>query len=695
MKDVATFASSPPVPRSSPGTAPQWVPRALVWGIAVVIPVLLALTVTLHLRTGSTVITSWWISDLAMAVFFAIPGLLVAARRPGNAIGWLLVAGALTLSVSAAGREYLLFGLLGGSVPAYAWVGWLADSLYPLSMVTLPLILMLFPDGRALSPRVRPLLAVPLVAMVLLTVGQLFMPGTDLVVRGHSVTSPTDQVLPDWLPDLALAIGMPLFFASMLVGVILLALRFRRSDPEKRQQVKWVLWAGSIAAIELTSEWIPGNDVATVTSPIAAGLLAASISIAILRHRLFDIDLIINRTLVYGSLSVLVVALYALIVSAAGAVLDQATRFGPGLVAAALVAVALGPAKSRLQRGADRLMYGERRNPYGVMTRLGERLEHDTGAGELTVITKTLTQALKLPHAAIIGLTGERLAETGSATIGTVAHQLNYHGVPVGQLLVTPRQHQDGFGPREQRLINDLARQVAAAVNAVRLTADLQASRQRLVSAKEEERRRLRRDLHNGLGSKLAAVGLKLDAAQAMAEERPELSREVITGVKADIRETIADIRRLVDGLRPPALNELGLIGALCECGTRFSHAGIGPQITVVASGALPPLPAAVEVATFAIVNEAMTNVVRHANATRCSVRLSLQPGRPGGTPPWALLIEIEDDGVGAGPASRRGVGTASMRERAEELGGTVSVSTGPVGIGTCVRARIPCEVTS
>ena len=220
----------------------------------------------------------------------------------------------------------------------------------------------------------------------------------------------------------------------------------------------------------------------------------------------------------------------------------------------------------------------------------------------------------------------------------------------------------------------------------MQLSADLQASRRRLVSAKEEERRRLRNDLHDGLGPKLAALGLKLDTAHALAESRPEASRAVLGTVKDDIRQTIDDVRRLVYGLRPPALDELGLVAALRECGSRFEGTRDAPDIAVSAADDLLGLPAAVEVAAYWIVNEAMTNVVRHAGATRCDVRL--QRSADG-----MLHAVVQDDGRGLAPGWRPGVGTSSMRERAAELGGTVETRAGAQGRGTVVHARIPCEV--
>jgi signal transduction histidine kinase len=465
----------------------------------------------------------------------------------------------------------------------------------------------------------------------------------------------------------------------MAAAGALLVLRLRRAEGETRQQLKWVVWAGTIELIEIVTEFLPNNPAAVYTSTVSDTLFVAALALAILRHRLFDIDVVINRTLVFAALTAVVAGLYVAVVVVIAALLGEQPNLGPGLVATALVAVAFAPARTSLQRGVDRLMYGERRNPYGVMTQLGHRLATDDGGNELAVVVDTVTQALKLPYAAIVGPDGERLAESGTPSTAPLSQPLSYQGMSMGELLVQPRERGGGFDRAEHRLLADLARQVGAAVHAVRLSADLQASRTRLVSAKEEERRRLRRDLHDGLGPKLAALGLKLDAAHALVDTRPDASKDVLGKVRDDIRTTIDDVRQLVYGLRPPALDELGLIGALRDCAGRFDT----PRIAVEAPQEdLPPLPAAAEVAAYWIVNEALTNVVRHARASRCVVEVCLAQA--------ALHIAIRDDGSGLPTGWRPGVGTSSMRERAAELGGTVSVRTGSGGRGTEVVAVIP-----
>ena len=258
---------------------------------------------------------------------------------------------------------------------------------------------------------------------------------------------------------------------------------------------------------------------------------------------------------------------------------------------------------------------------------------------------------------------------------------LIYQSEIVGQLILAPRAPGESFSPADRRLLEDIARHAGAAVHAVRLTADLQHSRERLVTAREEERRRLRRDLHDGLGPTLAGQTLKLDAAIDLVDSDPAAARALLLELKSQTQATVADIRRLVYELRPPALDELGLVDALRQYVTRYAGSGNGLRISIEAPPqGLPPLSAAVEVAAYRIALEAATNVVRHASARSCTVCFSVYS---------ALQVEVTDDGIGLPGDMRPGVGLTSMRERAAELGGTCVIERAPTG-GTRVAARLP-----
>ena len=511
-------------------------------------------------------------------------------------------------------------------------------------------------------------------------------------------------ILTSTLPDFLLLLGL---LGSVVITQIY---RYRRiSAPLERQQTKWVVFGVSLALLGVI---ILFGGEATVEMGIVPHLILGSllylfllliplsIGFAILRYRLWDIDLILNRTLVYGGLSACIVGIYVFVVGYLGALLRTGSNLLISLIATGLVAVLFQPLRSLLQRGVNRLFYGQRDEPYAVMTRLNQRLEATlTPDTILSTVVETVTQTLKLPYAAIQFQDGEALttaASYGSQPAQLLSFPLVYQSKTIGTLLLATRAPGEAFTPADMRLLNELTRQVSLAAHAVRLTADLQrsnaylqAARERLVTTREEERRRLRRDLHDGLGPTLAALALAASVVSDLIPTNPQAAVTLANALQNDIRTTVGDIRRLVYDLRPPALDELGLIPAIRERIALLSntqHQEIGPLhparllVQVDAPESLPPLPAAVEVAAYRIVQEALTNVIRHAQARTCLIHLALTD---------ALEIEIIDDGIGLPEEVQPGVGRFSMRERAAELGGECMIEKNQ-GDGTRVCARLP-----
>jgi signal transduction histidine kinase len=559
-----------------------------------------------------------------------------------------------------------------------------------LLFIFLPLY---FPNGRLVSPRWRPIVWLAFLLAVT-SVFSAFMPGED--VYGGKMVNPLGVEALRPIHDLFDAVGLALFLGLILIAVASLVVRFRRSGSEERQQLKWFMYAVSTVLVWFVVNR-PIDDAAPELFLVMDALVIAGVpvaaGIAILKYHLFDIDLVINRTLVYGSLSALVVGLYVLVVGSLGALLQARGSLLVSLLAAGLVAVLFAPMREWLQRGVNRLMYGERDNPYAVLSRLGQRLEATLEpSAVLQTIAETVAQALKLPYVAVaLQQDGELVtaAEYGTSVGEPTILPLVYQKETVGGLILSPRTPKEPFGPADRHLLEDLARHVEVAVHAVRLTADLQRSRERLVTTREEERRRLRRDLHDGLGPQLATQTLKLDAARNLLTHEPKAADALLGELKAETQAAIADIRRLVYALRPPALDELGLVSAIREQTTNYGLPQ-GPEgktdladtviFSLEAPEQLPPLPAAVEVAAYRIVQEAITNVARHARAQTCRIRISL--GKE-------LQLEIIDDGVGLPPDRHAGVGLTSMRERAAELGGSCVIERIPTG-GTRVLVRLP-----
>jgi two-component system, NarL family, sensor kinase len=492
----------------------------------------------------------------------------------------------------------------------------------------------------------------------------------------------------DWIGRWSLAESIVSSIYSVLALILVFwAYRTAQSTTE-RQKIGWIVYAGFISGSGGLLLWqVPGLLGYSILSTNALGLLVLpypfALAIAILRHRLFDIEIIIKRTLVYGTLTVSVVGIYVLIVSMVGMLFHPSSVFLPSLLATGMVAVLFQPLRARLQSMVNRLFYGERDDPYAVLARLSSRLETTLiPEAVLPTVVQTVAQTLKLPYAAIALKHGETFAIV--ALYGLSQHELLtlpliYHGEIVGQLQLAPRGPNETFTTADRTLLAAIASQVGVAAHAVRLTDDLQRSREHLVMTREEERRRLRRDLHDGLGPTLASMTLKLDAARNLLAQNSPALDPLLCDLKGQMQTTIADIRRLVYDLRPPALDELGLVSALHVQMMQYSQVS-GVQMLIEAPSSLPPLSAAVEVATYRIVLEAVTNVVRHAQARMCHIRLHVSDG---------LVVEVIDDGHGLPIQYVMGVGISSMRERAAELGGTWRIESNRE-VGTHILVRLP-----
>jgi signal transduction histidine kinase len=627
----------------------------------------------------------------AAALAYALIGALVASRHPRNPIGWIFSAVGMFAGLSSFTSNYRTFGELSDmALPGLDIARWLSLWAWmPVTILPLTFLLLLFPDGRLPSPRWR------LVAWSAGLGLALYIVTTALHPRPP--TEPVPPVNPFGVPGAVPILEMlslvtftllPIGIFGALAGLVV---RFRRSRGAEREQLKWLAYAGGMAILGLTvlsllaTMW-PDDQV--LSALIIGGvwvvliIIVVAAGIAILRHRLYDIDLIINRTLVYGALSAGVVGLYVLLVGALGALFQSSGNLLIALVATGLAAILAQPLRARLQRSVNRLMYGERDDPYTVLSRLSQQLKTTlVPTAVLPNIAEAVAQTLKLPYVALALQQGNRLevaAAYGLPAGEPVRLPLVYQAETLGQMLVAPRGPGESFTPSERRLLEEIAVQAGVAAHAVRLTADLQRSRERLVTAREEERRRLRRDLHDGLGPQLASLTLTLAAARELLRHDVDAADRLLQELSTHTQTAIADIRRVVYALRPPALDDLGLVLALREQATNYSQAGL--QITIATPDQLPPLPAAVEVAAYRIVQEALTNVVRHAQARSCAVCLTLGD---------ALDVEIKDDGVGLPPGGRIGVGLTSMRERTAELGGTYQIESMP-GQGTCIHARLP-----
>lgn len=488
----------------------------------------------------------------------------------------------------------------------------------------------------------------------------------------------------------------------VLVGFSAQVYRYLKvSTAAERQQTKWFVYGlflsialGALASLTyptvlntppggLLPWWTPFGRLSWIA---AMAIIPLSLTFGVMRYRMWGIDILLNRALVYGVLTAVIVGVFILIVALLGALFQTSGNLVLSLIATAAVAILFQPLRERLQRGVNRFMYGERDDPYAVIARLGERLELTLAPDALLpTLVETVGHALKLPYVAIELKTVDNRPETPITfppnTVrprSVVGFLLVYQHEPIGELIVAPRVGDETLSAADRRLLDTIADQAALAAHTVRLTTDLQHSRERLVTEREQERRRIRRDLHDGLGPALASITLKLDAARNLLPPNAAASEALLKELKTQTQGAIGDIRRLVYDLRPPALDELGLVGALREFASRSRSDEL--QVSLDVTEPLPLLSAAVEVAAYRVVTEAITNVRRHAHARRCDVSVKAD---------GALQIEIRDDGVGLPTNYQAGVGLISMRERASELGGTCLIESNP-GHGTRIVATLP-----
>jgi signal transduction histidine kinase len=536
------------------------------------------------------------------------------------------------------------------------------------------LVFYLFPDGRFVPQQVR----LPAITGVVLVVIFSLLPL---------------DVLPAWLTTLGILLATCAFIGGGLTQLY----RYRyHSTATQRQQTKWIVLGMVVAVgaqvIELAALQFLGAHIwlellGNLVVSVAFLLIPLAIGVAILRYHLFNIDTLINRTVVYGSLSIGVVALYALIVGAGSAALQGNASPVLALVATGAIALLVQPLRMWLQRGVNRLLYGQRDEPYTVLTQLRLQLMGASAPNDLVpTVVETVARALKVPYIGIALMDDDVLtiaAETGTVERDVVRLPITQSATMLGELRIAPRAPGEAFSANDLGLLEGIAYEAGGAIYALQLASDLRRSHARLITLREEERRRLRRDLHDGLGSALTGVAFKLGAAQNLLQNNTAAAEVLLQELKAETQAIISDIRRLVYDLRPPVLDELGLAAALREHAARMQQPGI--QLDVEAPATEIVLPAAVEIAAYRIAQEALANVMRHAQATTCLIQLSLSPE--------ILTLEIRDNGVGLPASFQAGVGVSAMHERALELGGSfVLANYASGGVQMLVKLPLPKE---
>ena len=646
-----------------------------------------ALAVSLGALTGLAVLTAAWctvslgwswadaldafvLTNALMGLAFGSCGVLLAWHRPDNAIGWLFLAGGLLQSLAAAAAPWEeVLEEAGAPTAALRLASTVFVYSWPWAIgLCIPLALLLFPDGRPVSPAWRWVVVAVVVTapLFVLEMGAAPEPVSEGDHIAYLTVAAYDRLDALW------TVAELRTLAAYLVALASLVIRYRRGSETARRQLLWLVLA-MIVVIAVFAAWgqVAGTPVAVL---FCIPLIPVAITVAVVRHRLLDIRLVVSRALAWLLLSLLVVVAYGALV----ALLDRAVSAYLSRSALATVVLVLlaAPLLPRLQRLVDRAMYGDRSDPARVVSDLGEQLS--TSEPGLEGVVASIRRSLRLPWVALSRADGPTAAD-GERPDLVWSLPLTYGGVPVGELEVGLRAGERRPAVPDQRALGLLAAPLSAAVHATVVSGELQASRERLVGAREEERRRLRRDLHDGLGPALTGIALTADAAANLVDD-PVRTGELLHALRADARAALADVRRVVEDLRPPVLDDLGLVGALRQRAEQLSlrEDGTTVLVRVDVPPDVPPLPAAVEVAAYRIATEALTNIARHSRADSAVVTLRYDHD---------LEVSVDDDGPDAGPWSP-GTGLHSMSERVAELGG--AFQAGPSPSGGRVRACLP-----
>ncbi|WP_285709115.1 histidine kinase [Microtetraspora sp. NBRC 16547] len=663
-----------PVPGSEETTSPV---RTRVGATAAAGTVLAISAIAFAVTAGAEwqiFVDSYTLTNLVIGLGFLAAGTTIAWFRPRNLIGSLFLICGLGHLTTAATTMAMLFGLNADwPTPATRTLSTLSTGAWQLGITWLfSLALLVFPDGRLPSRRWLPV-------GWLVMVSGAYQLVTGVLSNGSVLGSTTKTVsiisvglaVPDSINSVAGGVNA---VVEVLV-VASLVFRYRRGDERTRRQLLWLILAVLAALLLNSQRWLTGDG--PILLLLSFVLFPIAIGIAIVRHELFDIRLVLSRALLYGLTLSVIIAAYAGLVAGFSLLVPEDAERGVSIVAAIVVAICFTPLRLLLQWLLDRAFYGTRSDPAQTAWRVGERLRHDD---DLAGVLDRTRVALRLPWIALRREPGgTELAATGTPQdSATIELPLGYRGDVVGTLAVGLRRGESHLHDADRRTLELIATPLAVALHATGLSEQVQQARTAIVEAAAAERVRLQRELHDGLGPTLSSITFLADAASNLISSDHGEAERLLGEVRADLRAALDSVRRVGEA-GTIELDDLGLLGALAQKVTGLSdeaRGGITVELDMPAQ--LPALSPAVELAAYRIMNEALTNVLRHSDARRCVITISLD---------GELLISVGDDGTP--PASwRPGVGLRSISDRAEELGG--SATAGPSARGWEVHARLP-----
>jgi len=680
-----------------------------------------AFAVSVAMVAGTLVITSLGGSSLAafgtvgtvVVATFSLVGALIASRRPENPIGWIFCVVALSFAVAGIASAWADYALVEepGGLPFGPFMSWVAVWTWtPGILLLFTFLLLLFPDGHLPSLRWRPIAWLAGLALAAMVVPVAV---TAWPIRGVLLTTIGDTA-PAAAPDsfkLAYNVqvaGVLVMFVLGIASAASLLLRWRRSTGDERQQIKWFAFAAAVVVLVVILA-SPLVSIPEEFQVLALPLLPIASAIAIFKYRLYDIDVVISKTVVFAALAAFVTAVYLAVVVGIGAVIG--TTGEPNvvlsIVATAIVALAFQPLRERARRLANRLVYGKRATPYEVLAdfaeRVGDAYSADDVLPRMARILGEGTGAIRTEVWLHVGRELHRAVAwpAGQPPVGSISLNGDAGGLPTlpgtdravavrhgGELLgalTLTKPPSEPLAPTEERLLEDLAAQAGLVLRNVRLTADLQArleelrtSRERLVTAQDEERRKLERNLHDGAQQQIVALAVKARLATALVGADAEKERVMLGELQEGLTEALDTLRDLARGIYPPLLADKGL-GAALEAQARKSPV----PVEIVADG-IERYPQEAEAAVYFCCLEALQNIAKYANASGAKIQLTSGAGE--------LAFSVTDDGKGFDLASTTlGAGLQNMSDRLAALGGTVDIDSEP-GRGTTVNGRLPTQ---
>ena len=630
-----------------------------------------------------------------LAAALATAGFLIATRVPTNPIGWLLLVSGVGTGVQELAQQYANYGLFTspGALPAADAAAWITEWIWIPSMAVLAMYVPLtYPDGHLPSPRWRSVAAVGTVGMVLGSLCFALVPGDLESTPG--VRNPFGIEGAEWIRPAGDAV-MLLFVVGFLGAFASLAIRYRRARGDERQQLQWLLLALSILGASfvigvpywsLQGEGTTGLPVVETILVLALVAIPAAIGVAILKFRLYDVDLVIKKTVVYAVLAILLFLLGVVPAWVTAGVVFNLTGESEisWALAGLVVGVALWPVRRLSSRIADRIVFGKRATPYEVLTEFSSRVAETYAAEDvLARMAQVLGEAVGA-NAATVWLGTVRRARpvatwpSSAVTDGALpdsAIEVRHQGTTLGALsVVMPTR--DPMTPAKERLIRDLAGQAGLVLRNAALIEDLRASRQRLVAAQDQERRRIERNIHDGAQQQLVALAVKLKLTDALVGADEGRVHAMLADLQTETNQALEDLRDLARGIYPPLLADKGL-GAALESQARKSPVPVSVEIDGIGRYAQET-----EAAVYFSCLEALQNIAKYADASAATIRL----GRSNGS----LTFDVTDDGVGFDPAAAsHGTGLQGIADRLDALGGELTVRSAP-GKGTTVAGRLP-----